>query len=268
MSYKLKGSPGPTQSARMVEYDQQTGDYSESADWEGSQQAIDSLVNALSRTLTSYRTQIRDGHGVATIRSPLFKIAAQPAIRYEVFTELVQKEIWEHPLIIAASDAYDALADVTGDDPSFQTLCEEYQDQKTYTFPAAIADIGNKVVSMLKNGITGWDAEYITVRRIRRVPNIGLKSPPTHIATVGQDSGFIYSTAQLGLDPAIAFIVPDSSTLSSSHGSGRTSYSMWGWRRRPTQVIYESDWIEQSGEFELAEWSTTLYEAATGDAEW
>lgn len=257
MSAIVKGRASAVVTSYRMEYDSASGDYVRVVSYAGSERAISGLTTAAARS-TSHSINVQDGHGFAEFRTPMEKDASDVEIRYEIATEVVEKEIWEHPDIIEAAENYNNLSLDSSD--SFKEACIAAAATRVAT--PGLGVVGSQVIQMIRNGITGWEYEYPVIRRTRRVPNVSSKSAPTLVASIGEVQ-YVYTTGQLLLPGTIAFQVPDSTTLAQ-----RNVGSMWGWRRRPSNVVYDTQWVEQSGEFVLAEWDTLLYTAALGDAGW
>lgn len=260
MSYKLKGDAGPTIVSEGYEYDVQTGAYVHVIDYEGSSKAILGLGQGAAGR-KSHALELRGGAGRATFREPVHNLTPDyGSIRYEVASEVVEKEIWEHPTIIAAMDLYD------GANPDEDTWREQAETAAKAGANYSLDPTWQEVVHMLKSGVTGWEKEYIVVRRTRKIANQDLQFPPPVVTNIANFDAmqYVYSTAQLLLPTQIAFTVPNSDTLVPSNAA----YAFWGWRRRPSTVTYEGNFIEQSGEFLLAEWSSLLYTQSTVNASW
>lgn len=180
--------------------------------------------------------------------------------RYEVVTEFVEKDIFQIPEVAQEARKYNAFVDGSGatDDPYYREIAEQIAtnklalsvDQNEYPLFA-------QVVRYLRDGVTGYEVEYVVIKRSRRIPR-----GSAQVASIG-DGLIYYSTDQLLLPQDVAFSVPDTLSLTSI-----SSDYEWGWRRRPSQSVVEGMFIEQSSEFILSQWSTLAYTAAGGAAAW
>jgi hypothetical protein len=259
MSYKVKGSAGPFIGPIRLVYNPEDGTYIQETTFVGSARAIEGQ-SAEFRNKNKGHTSLLElnGTGETTLQTPIAIKSTpedQAPIRYEIATEFIEQDIFRHKTISDAADIYDA-ARAEGED-SFRKFCEKAVDEI-----AASADpTQERVTTHLRKGLTGFEREYIVLRRSRKLPFTGAGIVPQ--ASI-LDGRFIYSTGQLGLPAAVAFGLPDLASLPTSDWDD----VIWGWRRRPSSVVFEGNFIEQSSEFILAEWSLLLYELAQTSATW
>jgi hypothetical protein len=179
--------------------------------------------------------------------------------RYEVGVEFVEKDIFQVPAIAQEAREYDTMLDQLGDveSPYYRQLAEDVATNKGNKPNASIYPLFEKVVRYLRDGVTGYELEYVVIRRSRKIPR-----GSSNVAAIG-DGLLVYSTAQLGLPDDIAFSVPDSSALTPI-----SSDYIWGWRRRPSTSSVEGMYIDQNSEFILSQWSSLFYTASTTEAAW
>lgn len=205
--------------------------------------------------------QLDGGVGRVVTQSPasIGKNAEEYTERYEVVTEFVEKDIWQIPAVAQEARIHDAAVDAGGVDGDYyyRELAEYYATKKTAGLNAATYPLFAQVVRYLRDGVTGYELEYVVIKRSRRIPR-GF----SRIVSIG-DGLVYYTTAQLGLPDDVAFSVPDSTALTPI-----SSDYAWGWRRRPSQSVIDGMYIEQSSEFILSQWSTLAYQPAGGSAGW
>ncbi len=207
--------------------------------------------------------RLSEGSGELVLSRPLGNSADDwTPDRYEIVTEFVEKEIWSSPDVVAEAAAFDAT--ISSGDKTYRKLAEDTaQEIDPVSVSAVTYPLFAKVVRHLKNGVTGFEREYVVLRRSRRIQRqLNSRGNPNPVASIG-DGLLVYSTAQLLLPADVNFSVPDTSTLTAS-----SSDYFWGWRRRPSQSVIEGLFVDQTSEFILSEWSTIHYEQSTVDAAW
>lgn len=263
MGYKVKGNAGPILESVRFEFDPATAELVKETVWGGSTRAIEGQATDLrNRNLAFHSILEETGRGQTIQRTPVFNKgeSLDLLVRYEIATEFLEQDLFRHKTVSDAADAYD-LAAADGAD-TFRAAAEEAVGAKLSTSNTVLG----RVIEHLRKGVTGFEREYIVLRRSRRIPFNG----PAINAIGGLpqvailEGRLIYSTEQLGVPAAVAFSLPNLNDLPQSDWAD----AQWGWRRRPSSVIFDGGWIEQSSEFILAEWSLLAYEVATGAASW
>ena len=261
MSYKVKGNAGPHLQQERFTFDPAEARWYRERTWSGSARAIEGQAVQLRNAGIGFEAILEErGVGFSFERTPLStppQIATSD-VRYEISTEFLEQDIFRHKTVSDDADTYDAaLAD--GAD-TYRKFAEKAVDE----IKASITPIQQRVTEHLRKGLTGFEREYIVLRRSRKVPYFGKASGSGFVKAAVLDGRFIYSTGQLLLPAAIGFTLPDLSALPTSDWDD----VQWGWRRRPSSIIFTGDFIEQSSEFVLAEWSLLAYEIAGSDATW
>ena len=256
----VKGNPGPFLVDERLVYDPATASTTRERLYEGTKSAIQFFgkVNTLNKKDSD--TRFADGMGYARVREGVEKEAT--TVRYEIGVEVLEEEIWTHPDIKDEMAAFDLVAvDQLGTaQESYRKRAENAVSEDIDNAPDnATYPLFREVVRLLREGVTGWEKEYIVLRRYRRIPsNLDTGSNRASLNT----TSLIYTTAELDLPDDVYFNVPDTDDLASSDG-----YT-WGWRRRPSQVVYDGIYVEQSSEFVLAEWANLLYPLAGENSGW
>lgn len=258
MGYKVKGSAGPHLQHVRLEYDPQDGTYTQEATYSGSKAAIEGQSVQFKQKNRKHAAFIEDnGRGQLVQSTPLSSgEALEASVRYEIHSEFLEQDLFRHNTVSDAADVFDAAAAADGD--TFRKTAEEAVNQMVSFTPGSVIA---RVVTHLRKGVTGFERESIVLRRTRKAPFFGGNQVPT-VAIL--DGRFIYTTEQLGLPDTIAFSLPALGDLPTSDWDDVA----WGWRRRPSSIVYEGAYVEQSSEFVLAEWSLLLYEPANGPAAW
>lgn len=260
MPYKVKGSAGPFIQDKRFQYDPEDARYYVETTWGGSARAIEGQSAQLRGKNKAHVSIVEpNGSGQTIERVPLAALDSnlEVTVRYEIATEFIEQDIFRHKTISDEADAFDAAQ---GDgEVTFRKFIEAAVEENDASITAGT--VKDRVVKHLRKGLTGFEREYIVLRRSRKLPFTGVAPvPPAAIL----DGRFIYSTEQLLLPEAVAFALPNLDDLPTSDWDD----VQWGWRRRPSSVVFAGDYIEQSGEFILAEWSLLLYEVAQGTASW
>ena len=261
----VKGKSGPVLVGTRYITDPGTGDRMFEWEYAGSALAIQGFTNSQSFKNENIDIRLENGMGRAYIRAANSnKGNADLVYRYEISTETLETEIWSHPSVIAEAAAYNLAVASQNGARTYRQLAEDVAESVDTTVNVSAATYPNwqTVVEMLRDGVTGWEKEYIVFRRTRRIPSNFVTTPSQLVANLGATS-LIYSTAQLGLPAGLSFAVPDSDSLSPS-----SSLYTWGWRRRPSNITFDGSWIEQVGEFLLAEWATLFYTESASAASW
>lgn len=179
--------------------------------------------------------------------------------RYEVLTEFVERDIFQIPEVAIEAKQYDEAIDAAGNDgdPYYREAAEQAASNKlTFSVDPSSFPLFSNVVRYLRDGVNGYEVEYVVIRRSRRIPR-----GSAIVAAIG-DGLYIYSTDQLNLPSDVAFAVPDTASFP------EVPDYIWGWRRRPGNSTVEGTFLEQSSEFILSQWSTLAYKQATGGAAW
>lgn len=258
MSYKVKGTAGPIIQSQRLTYDSEDARYYIETTYGGSVKAIEGLSSQFrQKNKDHYATLEDNGAGQLTLRQPVSAKDSEieSTVRYEISNEFIEIDGFRHKTVSDEADAYDATVSTGGD--TFRKRVEDGISTAT----SDPSNILNRMILHLRKGVTGFEREYIVLKRSRKLPYAGAASVPQ--ASI-LDGRFIYSTAQLGIPASVAFSLPD---LASLPTSGWTDVQ-WGWRRRPSSVVFTGEYIEQSSEFALAEWSLLYYEIAAGSASW
>jgi hypothetical protein len=261
MSSNFKGRQNATLVSEEPVFDAETGVGQFDQTFVGSKAIIFGLARSFEEDRITYRV---------SNNGPIYSIVARVPNsgvinpdRYEISTESQDKSIFEHPDIIFDAADYDEA--VGSGLQYYRDLCErsvhESQEIATSNFsdPATQNARMQTVIRHLKNGATGYQVDFIVLRRFRQVDFLYGN------AASGQfnlDTGiFIYSTDQLMLPSAVAFRLPTTPAAPSS------DYS-WGWKRRGQRVEIVGSLVEQTVELVFAPWSTLLYSTATGNLSW
>jgi hypothetical protein len=261
MSYKVKGHPGPWLQQERYTFDPAEARWYRERTWAGSARAIQGQALQLRSIGIGFESILEErGVGYTFERTPLNTATGIETsdIRYEIATEFIEQDIFRHKTVSDAADAFDAALGPAG--LTFRKVAEDAIDEAT----SAADPILNRVITHLRRGYTGFEREYIVLRRSRRIPFYGKGSAVGKARATILDGRFIYTTAQLGVPDVVAFSLPDLTALPISAWTD----VQWGWRRRPSSIVYTGDFIEQSSEFILAEWSLLLYEPAAAAASW
>jgi hypothetical protein len=206
--------------------------------------------------------QLDGGVGRVVVQSPVggSKSGEEYTEKYEVVTEFVEKEIWQIPDVAQEARQFNQFVDDNGDvdDPYYKELAEQVASNKLGVSVSPVTyPLFQQVVRYLRDGVTGYELEYVVIKRSRRIPR-----GTSQVAAIG-DGLVYYTTGQLLLPDDISFSVPDSTTLTPISDD----YA-WGWRRRPSQSVVEGMYMDQSSEFILSQWSTLAYTPAGGNAAW
>jgi hypothetical protein len=256
----VKGRGTPIFQGTSYRYDPSDGVYYKEDKYGGSADAIASFSSQLSTVKAGHSAEVDEGKGTLVRRVPLATVTGDVEERYEIVSEFIEKDLFAHPAVSDASIQYDRAIGSEGD-TTFRKTAENAVENH---LPSGMkSTIGNKVIKHLKNGITGYERENLVIRRYRKAPAEQISGWPVSLL----EGRYIYTTAQLGLPYGLAFEIPDitDGTLFPVSIPGEVK---WGWRRRPSSSVFSREFVEQSCEFVLAEWSLLLYEESTGDASW
>lgn len=250
----FKGYSGVTVAAEEPQFDAETGALWVDVTFKGSRAAIFDVGTDLQAQGVAYQCS-QDGpvHSLRA-RMPTVINTEQPQDRYEISTEAQDKSIFEHPSAIQAAAEYDN--ELTSD--GAETWREVAEKAVSENVIGATSGVIGSVIRHLRAGVTGWQIDFIVLRRFRQVA-LGYAAAAGKITL--DDGQFIYTTAQLNLPDAVYFNLPDTPAVPSA------DYS-WGWRKRGQRVEIVGNFAEQTVELVFAPWSTFLYEPAGGDLSW
>ena len=266
MSAVIKGTSAVQLVRQEYRYDPQIDGTVLESEYHGSTKSALGFFGRSKGAGNNVSVSLDNGTGRVVIQRPVgtAKEENQYTERYEVAIEFLEKEIWQNTEIAQEARRYNALIDssASAEDMYYREACEEIATKKLkFTINPIDYPLAEKVIRYLRDGVTGWETEYVVVKRSRRIPR-EQSLVNTSIATVGEGK-YIYTTAQLGLPDDIAFSVPDSSSLTPI-----SSDYVWGWRRRPSTSTIEGMFIDQNSEFILSQWSTLFYTVSQDNASW
>lgn len=251
----VKGTAGPLLVLEEPYWDQ-TGGTGIRREYEGTREAIVGMFTDARTLPNAQSVEIRRGQGPKYVLS--IKLAnlegleeEAPELKVSVRTEILQKDIWQHPTIISAlstqtiatranfrakvTDAAD-----TGDFADF-----------TLDFPTdPLNALGLSIVGELQRGATHYEDETTAISIARVV------SPFYSLPMAIYTAKLVYTTSQLPIPANYPAEVPDSTTLTPISGAN------WGWRLRTQESEWTGGKISQSFEFILAAWSSFLYSQA------
>lgn len=265
----LKGTNSLVYSRTEYRYDPATRSRWADEIYTGSKAAAIGGFNSSSSGNNQVAASVEDGHGTLTISRPLTDPNEDfVPDRYEVMHEFVEKELWSIPGVIAEAALYDATVSV-GEAPTYRKRAEEAAEafDNGTGIEAATYPLWHKIVRYLKNGVTGWESEYVVLRRSRRVSRAQGNRGVDNRTTIG-DSLSVYSTAQLDLPSDVLFTVPDSVAFNNSMSDAELEDYFWGWRRRPSTSVFEGIHADQTNEFIFSQWMNMRYTPATSNAAW
>lgn len=254
MSAIWKGTVGPVVVSEEIYHDAETGNVSVDITYQGSRDAIFGLSVEFENQRVSFQTSQSGPVHTLTARIPtIINTGEAPPDRYEISTESMDKDIFEHPTILTDSEDYDSALASNAD--TYRKRAEDavsvYDIGPTSTFQS--------VVRHLKGGVTGFQIDFLVLRRFRKV---ALEYGYGAAGRITLDSGlYIYTTGQLNLPQSVAFTLPSTPAAPSS------DYS-WGWRKRGQRVEIVGNYAEQTVELVFAPWSTLLYSDASGNLDW
>jgi len=252
----VRGAQGYTQVHFGPGYDPETDVYYFDVTWEGTLEALRGLEANLRAEGIAYQI-VNNG--------PLCSLSARlpqedPVDQYSISTEATEKSIFEFPDAIFAAQSYDAGK--PEGDPTWRSLAEDAIRTVVAlggfgTVPGTIEQL---VVNHLRNGVTGWQVDFVTLRRTRRVKRAFAFAVGGKFSL---DIGLLlYSSAQLNLPADVAFSLP----VAAAHPV--PSEFLWAWRKRGQHTDYVGQWIEQSVELLYAPWSLLFYDPSGDNLDW
>lgn len=248
----IRGKPGPHITQTGVAYNPETGITTQDVEYSGSNLAISGLAITFANRNREHRGDYEGGLARLTVSTP---VQSAPTLdKYEILWEMEQREIWSNPTVMAAAKAYDdALVNVG--DQTFRDIAEQAVEGKIGLTPTGVMA---QVIANLRAGYTGYEQEFIVLRRTRTLP-------PDEISPMNLSAAsLIYTGAQLLLPADVLFVLPNPAVLYNPDPDN----FLWGWRRRPSSCTIQGQSAEQTSEFLLAMWSLLDYAAATENADW
>jgi hypothetical protein len=257
MSATFKGRAGLTVVSEEPTWDAETGIGQYELTVAGSKRAIFGYARELELEGISYRMSNSGPLYTLTTRVPtLLSTEIGELDRWEISTESQDKSIFEHPIIIQDAATYDAQ--LTAGQRTYRQWALDAVDGKVTADVAGAWPYQESVIRHLKNGATGYQVDFIVLRRTRKVDI-------TTANTIGKmnlsDGSYIYSTAQLQLPADVAFSLPSTPTAPS------VDYA-WGWKRRGQRAEIVGMFVEQTIELVFAPWSTLLYSNSASNFNW
>jgi hypothetical protein len=256
----VKGSKAIQLVRQEYRYDPQQQASIVEREYQGSTASALGLYSKTSGGNTNVSVQLDGGVGRVVTQNPVYVTKNEEFTeRYEVVTEFVEKDIFQIPAVAQEAREYNDSVDANGaeDDPYYREAAEQVATNKLTLTGINQWTYFNQVVRYLRDGVTGYELEYVVIKRSRRIP----RGSGT-VASIG-DGLVYYTTAQLVLPEDVAFSVPNSTSLTPI-----SSDYAWGWRRRPSQSVVEGMYVEQSSEFILSQWSTLAYSPSSTEAAW
>lgn len=257
MSSTWKGYGGVLIVAREPVHDAETGVEFEDRTWAGSLNAILGLGVTLRNQSISYRISKVDGPVYAlSARIPINEPIVEDLDRYEITTEGFEKSLFELPGIVSQAELHDSTVGVGSE--TYREKAESSVRQKAIALNGVNTALFDELVRNLKAGVTGFQIDFVVLRRFRKVDLEYAYSA----GKVTLDGGLtFYSTAQLNLPATVAFSLPDTPYETSA------DYS-WGWRKRGQRVEIVGNYAEQTVELVFAPWSLLAYSASNSNLIW
>jgi hypothetical protein len=266
MSAIFKGQAGVILVAEEPAYDADSGTDMFDTTWAGSRAAIFGLATDLRAQGISFRTTQSGPVYMLTARVPTVQPDEVPPDRYEIGTETVSRDLFAHPSAVAEAANYDSR--ISDADQTFRGWAEDAAANRR-SFQAGLWPVQESIVRHLKAGVTGFEVNFIRLRRFRQCP-IEYANGAGRFALSA--SRLVYSTSQLNLPSAIAFRIPpmpsDAPFVFIKPDGTRIQDFAWGWKRTLQSCQIVGDYVEQTVELVLAPWSTLAYERATGPLAW
>jgi hypothetical protein len=255
----FKGGAGPHLTREEPRYDSETGLRFIEQTFQGTEAAIKGMAPGLEAAGQSYTISVTNAVWELQTRVPINDPDTEDIDRWEISTEAHEASIFEQPDVVRAASEYDVLPTTTS---TFRKLCEDaVTDAKivlTGAFTQFSSDGFDAVLRHLRNGVTGFQYDFVLLRRFRKV------SIEFALGTSGQialDEGLlIYTTAQLNVPAAVFFTLP---STPSAFGDYR-----WGWKKRSQRVEIIGSFVEQTVELLFAPWSTLLYLDSGTNLDW
>lgn len=260
MSALFKGYAGIVMRASEPQFDAETGAKWVDVTYQGSSQATSGIIVDLEAQGVSYRTAQDGPVYTLTARIPIQVGTDIPPDRYEITSEAQDVSIFELPDVIAAANAYDSALSSEGAQ-TWRTVIENAVEAVGATgFTGALADtsIEGKVIRHLRAGVTGFQIDYIVLRRFRKIALEYAGAAGKFNLNAGR---LLYSAAQLNLPNYVAFALP-------SLPSAPSIDFQWSYRLRAQRVEITGNFAEQTMELVLAPWSLLAYENASSALNW
>jgi hypothetical protein len=224
--------------------------------WAGRKDAILGWAADLKESGIGYNITAQPPVYLCSARVPVNEPTEVLALdRYEITTEAQDKSIFELPGVIEEMLAYDASIAESAE--TYKARAERYVDKGlSYDLPGF--PLFGKVVRHLRNGVTGYQIDFLTLRRYRQIDQSYAYAGGKMTLS---DGLVIYSSSQLNLPANVAFTLP---ITPADIGADYT----WGWRMRGQRVEIVGNYAEQVVELVFAPWSLLAYEPATVNLNW
>ncbi len=256
MSYVWKGAT-LSLVAQEPYFDASSGESGAEVTYSGTQGAIYGLTPGYKAQGISFRISQSGPVHIITARIPDSIVSDLPPDRYEITTTSQDKDIFEHPDVIAEMNAFDST--LTEGQKTYRKLAEENVDKN---FATDVVDgtypLYDNVIRHLKAGVTGFQIDFLTIRRFRVLSIEYAGGAGAFSLSAGS---YIYTTAQLQLPDGVAFTLPATPTAPSSDFA-------WGWRNTGQRVEIVGSNAEQTIELVFAPWSTLAYAPSVGNLSW
>lgn len=215
-------------------------------EFRGPTTAVNGLVGGMPSTLT-FRTNQEGPVGSLIVRYPNGDnlVAETPVDRWEIDTEVLDRDGFYHPTIQAEMEAYTIPA-------SYRKQIEDAVENGTTSPAVAATNPGaNKIFLELRRGASHFETEFLVLRRQRTI------SPSYTGRLTLNATSLIYSALQLPVPALVGWTLP---TLPSN-----PPQSQWGYRLRTQKTAFVGNRVEQVHEWVLAAWSTLYYTVATSN---
>jgi hypothetical protein len=241
-------------------YDAESGlKYSDRV-WAGRKDAIEGFANDLEESGIGYQIGAQPPVYTVSARIPFNEPTTEVLDRYEITTEAQDKSIFEVPAIVEDALAHDSQIPIPS--KSYRQYAEDFTGEPQTDSPSLIGvgavDRFDSVVRHLRNGVTGYQIDFIVLRRFRQIDLAYGYAGGRMNLSEGLE---IFSTAQLNLPSSVAFVIPATPNAIGS------DYE-WGWRIRGQRVELSGNYVEQTFELVFAPWSLLVYTPATSSLQW
>lgn len=257
MSAKWKGTLQIVLVSDEPFYDPSSGLQYTDRIWAGKEEAIKGFANDLEEEGIGYQISASPPIFMISARIPISDATIDIPDRYEISTEAQDKSIFELPGVVEEIIRYDASIAETAE--TYKSRAERFVDKGlTYVFDDINFPLFGKVVRHLRNGVTGFQTDYVVLRRMRQIDlSYGYSGGRMNLS----DGLLIFTTAQLNLPSEVGFVVPSTPTDPSA------DYA-WGWKVRGQRVELVGNYMEQVVELVFAPWSTLAYELSSSNLSW
>lgn len=254
----VKGFQGAVHTGTATRYDSETRTTVYRYEYQGTEAAIMGLVFQIRARGLNYQTSNNGPVFTLVTDEPLVD-SDENIDRWEIFTESTEESLFKVPSVVERAGRFNDSAATSGADAYHEQIAEVVASPgSTFLSVGADADLDSLLINTLRAGVTGWQLDFLVLRRCRRLERYVANNQLRFTLDTGL---ILYTTAQLGVPQDVAFSLPETP-------SDISNLFKWRWRKRSQRAEYVGNFIEHTAELVFAPWTVLPYSDSQTALQW